>query len=68
MKYFATSAKDNIGVEDAFSVLINKALKADTTGKLNLPEHIKITREDKVNGSKSNLVASHYKTKNKKKG
>ena len=61
MPYVQTSAKDNVGVEEAFRNLIEKALQSDSTGKLNLPEHIRITRDDKDNGEGSMKLDAHRK-------
>ena len=54
LDYIETSAKDNVGVEDAFRVLIKQALKNESERKLNLPEHIKITKLSRSDDDKQN--------------
>ena len=67
MEYVCTSAKDNIGVDVAFNKLIKQALENDTTGKLNLPEHIRISKanEDQRSGATTRDSQSRYKVKKK---
>ena len=47
MEYIETSAKSSHGVDDAFNNLINKALIKENNYKLDLPNHIKITKDQK---------------------
>ena len=54
LDYIETSAKDNVGVENAFRVLIKQALKNESERKLNLPEHIKITKLSRYDDDKQN--------------
>ena len=68
MRYVQTSAKNNVGCEEAFDVLIKQALKHDSTSKLNLPEHIKITREDRNGNKDSKNTSGSKNSKKKKKG
>jgi hypothetical protein len=42
-----TSARTSNGVDDAFECLIKQALVNEGESKLNLPEHIRLTKDQK---------------------
>ena len=65
MPYVETSAKDNVGVDEAFSILIKRALKNDQDHKLDLPNHIKITRNQNSDEKSGTDISKNIKKKKK---
>lgn len=65
MLYMETSAKNNVGVEEAFTTIMRKALVNEKNTKIDLPNHIKITREQNGGREQSDSIRRTIKKKKK---